>query len=84
MMSLETHSLWFRELLANLEHQQWAHWTKYMLDVLDLDSLNDPRVNHWRKLIETPYEELTETQKESDREWADKIIEVLEEYGLIS
>jgi len=65
-----------REKMAKLEHEQWAHWTKYMLDALKLDALNDPLIARWRKLIDTPYDKLTEEQKESDREWADKAIEI--------
>jgi len=61
------------EQLAALEHEQWAHWTSYMLD-------NDTVENvlRWRKQIETPYADLSEKEKESDREWARKVLAVLE------
>lgn len=55
------------EELAELEHEQWAHWTRYMLD-----NLTDENISRWRKQIETPYVELTEKEKESDRSWARK------------
>ena len=82
-----------RERLAALEHDQWAHWTKSMLDVLGLAL--DPEellglilkdgsaifsreqvaaIQRWRRQIETPYQDLTEEEKEKDREWADKIL----------
>jgi len=57
------------EELADLEHQQWAHWTKYMLDNLTFENMA-----RWRKQIDTPYSELTEKEKESDRKWARKAI----------
>ena len=55
------------ERLADLEHQQWAHWTKYMLD-----NLTPENIERWRGQIETPYADLTEKEKEIDREWAVK------------
>ena len=57
-----------REKLADLEHQQWAHWTKYMLD-----NLTPENIARWKKQIETDYKDLTEKEKESDRVWADKV-----------
>jgi hypothetical protein len=35
-------------------------------------------VQRWERQIATPYEELTETEKDSDREWADKVLALLE------
>lgn len=64
------------EKLAELEHEQWAHWTKYMLD-----NLTPENITRWKKQIETPYAELTEKEKESDRVWAKKVIEVIQKEG---
>ncbi|MEA3430169.1 MAG: hypothetical protein U9R08_02770 [Nanoarchaeota archaeon] len=58
-----------REKLADLEHQQWVHWTDYMLK--NLTSENQER---WMRQIETNYKALSEKEKDSDREWADKSI----------
>lgn len=63
-----------REKLADLEHQQWAHWTKYMLD-----NLTPENIERWKKQCDTNYEDLTEKEKDSDREWAHKVIELLDE-----
>lgn len=63
-----------RELLADLEHRQWAHWTRYMLD-----NLTDENIARWKRQIATPYDQLTEKEKDSDREWADKVITLLED-----
>ncbi len=60
------------ERLAKLEHEQWAHWTRYMLD-----NLTDENIARWRRQIETPYAELSEEEKESDRKWARKVIEIV-------
>jgi hypothetical protein len=60
------------EQLAELEHEQWAHWTRYMLD-----NLTEENIARWRRQIDTPYEELSEKEKESDRKWARKVLGVL-------
>ena len=60
------------EKLADLEHQQWIHWTKYMLD-----NMSDENINRWKQQIETPYSELSEKEKESDREWAEKVLKII-------
>lgn len=63
------------EKLAKLEHDQWAHWTHYMVN-----NLSPENIARWRRQIETPYAELTEEEKEKDREWARKALAyVLEE-----
>jgi len=59
------------EKLAALEHEQWAHWTRYMLD-----NLTPENIQRWRRQIETPYEDLSEKEKESDRVWARKVMEL--------
>ena len=59
------------EGIAPFEHEQWAHWTKYMLD-----NLTDENIKRWRKQIETKYEDLSEEEKESDRVWARKLLAI--------
>ena len=58
-----------RDRIAALEHEQWAHWTKYMLD-----NLTPENIAQWNQQIDTPYSELTEKEKDSDRVWADKVL----------
>jgi len=62
-----------RELLAELEHNQWAHWTRYMLG-----NLSPENIERWRRQIETPYAELSEKEKDSDRGWADRVLGLCE------
>ena len=59
------------ERLAAHEHEQWAHWTRYMLE-----NLTKENIARWRQQIDTAYQDLTEHEKESDREWARKAIAV--------
>jgi len=63
------------EKLADLEHQQWAHWTKYFLSNFD-----KPNVERWSAQIKIPYKMLSEKEKESDRKWARKVLKIVSEY----
>ena len=95
-----------REELAALEHDQWAHWTRHMLEVLEPllaygrgaisaiarreiengFTVPDPEraeqaIRRWNRQINTPYEALTEKEQESDRVWADKVLEIVNKGG---
>ena len=63
------------EELAELEHEQWAHWTEYMLE-----NLTDEDIKRWERQIETSYSELTEKEKDGDREWAEKVLKIVNKY----
>lgn len=72
----------YLERLAELEHVQWARWTEYMLDTLVTyapELATHPHVLGWRRQIATPYADLTERERDSDREWAHKVLTVLRE-----
>lgn len=73
------------EQLADLEHQQWSHWEKYRENrILELgghpnmDKVSAQKQN-WKRLRETDYKDLTEKEKESDREWARKVLPIIEQ-----
>lgn len=81
-----------REKLATIEHAQWAHWTRYMLDEIARTLGHNTTwtnsamaelfegvscVQRWRRQIETDYDELTEKEKDSDREWADRVLHII-------
>lgn len=63
------------EELAELEHDQWSHWTKYMIDNLTSDN-----IKNWERQIKTNYKDLTKKEKDSDREWAEKAYKIIKEY----
>ena len=63
----------FREKLAELEHQQWEIWSRY---VSENNVLPTSLIKKWAKSWK-PYYELDEKTKDSDRIWADKIIQEL-------
>jgi hypothetical protein len=69
--ALENHDL--VEKLAAVEHERWAHWQRYVHEQCqraDDGSLIIPPqlARRWQAQIVTPYAELTETEKDSDRE----------------
>jgi hypothetical protein len=72
----------FIETLAAVEHEPWSHWQRYMHEkgVRQPDgSLLIPAdlFERWQKQIETPYPELTDKEKESDREQVRKYIPLI-------
>ena len=64
-----------REKLADLEHYQWATWTEYMID-----NWTKENIERWERQLRTPYEDLSEKEKESDRKWADKVLKIINEW----
>ena len=61
------------EKLADIEHQRWADWQKYVHSKCIKNSdgtLIIPKwaVEQWEREINTPYSELIEDEKEKDRE----------------
>jgi hypothetical protein len=71
------------EELADLEHRQWAHWMRYLFGQCehhpDGSATIPPHlVACWQRQMDAPYAHLTEREKDSDREWARKVIEILD------
>lgn len=64
-----------RERLAALEHDQWVAWSQ---EIAATETITPARLARWKTLW-FPYETLTETQKDQDREWADKVIAIMNE-----
>ena len=73
-----------RERLAAEMHTIWSDWMKYMFarcfplhngDHVILAYF----VGRWQRQMNTDYEQLSEHEKESDRELADKIAAIIEE-----
>lgn len=70
------------EELAAVEHERWAHWQQYLYSkcVPQSDgSLLIPAdlVARWQTLIERKYIELSEAEKESDREQVRKYLPLI-------
>jgi len=63
------------EKWADFEHVRWSKWQKYMHSKMQRDisdngfmRLPDFYYSRWERQINTPYAELSEAEKESDRE----------------
>ena len=64
------------EKLADIEHQRWSDWQKYLHS--KCGKFSNGKVNwayfsienfrHWERQIKTDYKDLTEKEKDSDRE----------------
>ncbi|MGW1362930.1 hypothetical protein ACWCQP_36675 [Streptomyces chartreusis] len=72
------------ESLASVEHERWAHWQRYLHSrcVRDHDgSLKIPAelVQRWESQMNTPYSELSEKEKESDREQVRRYLPIITE-----
>lgn len=62
----------FIEEGANLEHDRWSRWMRYMISRMELRSdgtlqFNEDDFSRWAQQMITPYSELSEREKESDR-----------------
>ena len=68
-----------REKLADVQHAIWASWMQWVFDICpanDDGSVTIPAelVARWKRQIDTKYEDLTDPEKDSDREQADKVL----------
>lgn len=74
----------FVETGAALEHARWARWQKYLHSRGIVDNKGEGYlcipmglIKHWERQIETPYSELSESEKESDRKEAREYLPLL-------
>lgn len=70
------------EALAAVEHERWSHWQRYLHSKCtpgDDGTLTIPAelVGRWSAQITTPYDELSEVEKKSDRDQVRKTLEVV-------
>ena len=81
-----------REKLAEYAHNQWSGWMEYLFSkcytVYLEPTLQEPdgeahlvipkwAVDRWKRQMQTPYNDLSEEEKESDRKEADGMIAIL-------
>lgn len=66
-----------REKLAAIEHERWADWQRHVHGNCRTEadgSLTIPAnlVSRWERQIATPYAQLSEPEKQSDRDQVDR------------
>ena len=74
-----------REKLASYVHKQWSGWMEYLFSKCKIPIHHTQAgliippwaVERWKRQIETPYEELSEQEKESGRKEADGMLEII-------
>lgn len=74
-----------REKIAACEHAQWAGWMEYLFanSIIKNDgSVEIPAsfVDRWKRQMRTSYVDLSESEKESDRTEADKVLDIIRPY----
>lgn len=70
-----------RERLAAAQHEIWSHWMAHLFSVSVRNrdgsyTIPAALVERWQRQMNTTYEQLSENEKESDREQAEKLIAV--------
>jgi len=70
------------EELADVQHAIWAHWMRYMFTCGQFGAdgtwhMPAFKAERWKRQMATNYADLTEREKDSDREQARKVIAVL-------
>lgn len=65
------------EELSDLEHRQWMKLTKYYAESDEFE-VSDKKLDHWRSIWK-PYSELSGEQKDKDRKWGRKVLNIIEE-----
>lgn len=77
-MNLQKNEL-LRENLASIQHAIWSHWMHYLFAVCEQNqdgsyTIPPNLVERWQRQMNTNYEALSEEEKRSDQEQADKIL----------
>ena len=65
------------EGLAAIEHEQWSQWVRTMMAS---EVLTTPRVTRWKQLL-VPYDQLPESVKEQDREYARRALALFQQFS---
>ena len=72
----ETEKRQFLEDLAELEHIQWMAWSMHLAKT---ETLSQDKLDRWKEYWKE-YDELTESQKEADRVYARRVIQIVGRY----
>lgn len=74
-----------REIVADVQHDIWAHWMRYMFSCGALNpdgtwTMPADKVERWHRQMNTPYADLTERERESDRHMADRVLAAMAKF----
>ena len=73
------------ETLSAIEHERWSHWQRYLHSKCSRQPngtlvIPTELVEKWEEQIETPYADLSEKEKESDREQVRKYLSLVAKF----
>lgn len=71
-----------REKISAAQHEIWSRWMIHLFKVSIFNTdgsytIPVEKVKHWKRQISTPYNELSENEKNSDRIQADIILDII-------
>jgi hypothetical protein len=71
-----------KEKLADYAHEAWAGWMRHLFELSDEVCDGTVRipsglVDRWKRQVRTPYADLPEEEKESDRKEADRMLTII-------
>jgi len=71
-----------KEQLSEYAHEAWSGWMKYLFEqtIVDLEGFTvipTESVERWKRQMNTPYADLPESEKNSDRLEADKMLAII-------
>jgi hypothetical protein len=69
------------EQLAAIEHERWADWQKWCHKILRENNPSPEQgdiLERWDRQIETPYAELSEKEKQSDRDQVMRYLPIMQ------
>jgi len=78
-----------KEQLADIEHQRWADWQKYMHSKIlptehyDSMQIETEFIERWERQIKTDYKDLSEKEKDSDRKQVDRYLPLLKTHCIL-
>lgn len=71
-----------RSLVARVQHEIWAHWMEYLFSISEENedgsvTIKKEKAEQWKRQIETSYNDLSDSEKRSDLDQADKVLEAI-------
>lgn len=66
------------EKLATIEHERWSDWQRWVHTVYENPTRPfEEAIKNWKRQIDTPYDKLSEREKQSDREQVQRYLPLL-------
>ena len=75
------------EKLADVQHKIWSYWMEYLFSICEERDdgcvvIPKDKVNRWKRQIKTSYDDLSESEKDSDINIAFKVLQVIQKENM--